>query len=313
MFVRLFTVVVFLLVCCFAVASAGAETGSQAIVNFRSVDRFLIVVPVRIGEAGPFDFLVDTGTNTTLIDPALADELKLKAVDRVMMVTPTGAMAIPRVRLEVLSLGPILMQQVEALVQPIEAARGLDPQIRGILGENFLRSFDYLLDYGAQVLVFDLDHSRSALLTGERIALQKQPCPGNTTTSDALEVKVQTGPTEWKRLRLQIDSGIKSPAIYSLPDEELTRAAAQGTIKVTSNLGQTFSSVLTMPQLSLGRHSYSEVPFAILSNKRLARATCSDGLIPSWLFHSMFISHSHGFLIVQPQQNDAAAPPSDLF
>ena len=38
-----------------------------------------MVVSVSINDRGPFDFLVDTGTNTTLIDPELATELGIAA------------------------------------------------------------------------------------------------------------------------------------------------------------------------------------------------------------------------------------------
>ena len=62
-----------------------AEThcpGSVASITPRFVERALIVIPVRINQEGPFDFVVDTGSQVTMIDPALASELQLRLGDR---------------------------------------------------------------------------------------------------------------------------------------------------------------------------------------------------------------------------------------
>src|SRR5260370_8684674 len=45
---------------------------------------------------GPFDFLVDTGTNTTLIEADLAAELGLVPLDRLSLTTLTGSEPGPR-------------------------------------------------------------------------------------------------------------------------------------------------------------------------------------------------------------------------
>jgi hypothetical protein len=54
-----------------------------ASVTPRFVQHALIVIPVRINQSGPFDFIVDTGSQVTVIDPLLAAELSLKAQGRV--------------------------------------------------------------------------------------------------------------------------------------------------------------------------------------------------------------------------------------
>src|SRR5271156_1560125 len=49
-----------------------------ASVTPRFVQRALIVIPVRINQKGPFDFMVDTGSQITVVAPSLAAELGLK-------------------------------------------------------------------------------------------------------------------------------------------------------------------------------------------------------------------------------------------
>ena len=53
--------------------------GSAASVTPRLVQRALIVIPVRVNETGPYDFIVDTGSQVSLIDPLLALDLDLKS------------------------------------------------------------------------------------------------------------------------------------------------------------------------------------------------------------------------------------------
>ena len=52
----------------------------------RLVAGALLVIPVKITHAGPFDFMVDTGSQLNVIDPALATELKMKSQGTVGLV-----------------------------------------------------------------------------------------------------------------------------------------------------------------------------------------------------------------------------------
>ena len=49
--------------------------GTVASVPFRLVNRHQMIVPVSINHAGPFNFLLDTGTQMSMVDPALAAAL----------------------------------------------------------------------------------------------------------------------------------------------------------------------------------------------------------------------------------------------
>src|ERR1700728_226185 len=57
-----------------------AEThcpGNVASVPLRFVDRHRIVLAVSINHTGPYDFLLDSGAQITMIDPSLAAALRL--------------------------------------------------------------------------------------------------------------------------------------------------------------------------------------------------------------------------------------------
>ena len=53
--------------------------GDVAGLPFRLVHRSQIIAPVMINRTGPYDFLVDTGAEITMVSPSLAAELQLKS------------------------------------------------------------------------------------------------------------------------------------------------------------------------------------------------------------------------------------------
>ena len=52
----------------------------------RVVAGALLVIPVKVNESGPFDFMVDTGSQLNVIDPALADQIHMKSQGTVGLV-----------------------------------------------------------------------------------------------------------------------------------------------------------------------------------------------------------------------------------
>src|SRR5215469_18213537 len=54
----------------------GNESGQP--LRFRMEDA-IIVVPVNLNGTGPYDFMVDTGAQTTVMEPSLAAELQLRS------------------------------------------------------------------------------------------------------------------------------------------------------------------------------------------------------------------------------------------
>ena len=62
--------------------SSQAEThcpGDIAGLRPRIVAGALLVIPVKINQSGPFDFMVDTGSQLNVIDPALAAQIHMKS------------------------------------------------------------------------------------------------------------------------------------------------------------------------------------------------------------------------------------------
>ena len=60
----------------FAAALAAQAQQTKETIKFQLRDGYLMVVDAKVNGAGPFRFLVDTGTTRTVIDPDLANQLQ---------------------------------------------------------------------------------------------------------------------------------------------------------------------------------------------------------------------------------------------
>jgi len=71
---------------------------AEGALEMRLLGGRLPVVPVYLEGQGPFDFLLDTGTNSTIVTPELAARLGLRPADRVRLITVAGERDVPRAR-----------------------------------------------------------------------------------------------------------------------------------------------------------------------------------------------------------------------
>jgi predicted aspartyl protease len=113
-----------------------------------------IIVPVKINGHGPFKFVLDTGATFTCIDQKLVDQLKLpewRGQFGVGVLMPTEG-NIKLVSVDTLEVGNVKATDMKACA--IEFSRlqtgGLDA--RGLVGLNFLKSFQVKIDFKKKVL-----------------------------------------------------------------------------------------------------------------------------------------------------------------
>src|SRR4051812_46214050 len=81
-------------------AFAGPGVHASVPISFKVIRNYLVVIPVRINNEGPFDFLLDTGTNTTLLTPELAHRINLRPTSRISLITLSGTEIVPRAVLD---------------------------------------------------------------------------------------------------------------------------------------------------------------------------------------------------------------------
>src|SRR3989454_5086415 len=116
-----------------------------------------IIVPVKINGRGPFKFVLDTGATFTCIDQKLVDQLKLpewKGPLGMGIIQPIGG-SVKFVSLDTFEVGNVKATEMKACA--IEFSQlptgGLDA--RGLVGLNFLKSFQVRIDFKKKILRLD--------------------------------------------------------------------------------------------------------------------------------------------------------------
>lgn len=290
----------------FSAISSKAETGcpgNVVSIKPRLVAGALLVIPVKINQTGPFDFMVDTGSQINVIDPALAAQLNLKSQGTVGVIgTVTYTQASVGV-LDSLQAGSQRVLKPMVLVQDLGAIQRADPWIRGVLGENFLAHFDVLIDYSRRLLCLDETKLMNNYLRGERIPLVPQKhFETEMPFSERLVVSVNLSDTGTWPILLHVDSGSDAPILFAgnrhLEQPLLTQATHPGP-EVTG--ARRVFSVLPPQDMKLGSRIVRRVPFVTPANgSKNVPDREEDGILDTVLFHRVYISHSGHFIIFNP-------------
>jgi hypothetical protein len=278
--------------------------GNIAGLHPRLVAGALLIVPVKINQFGPFDFMVDTGSQLNVIDPALAAQLQVKSQAKVGLVAAATVFRASVVVLDSLETGSMSVAKPLAAVQDLGPLQAADPRIRGVLGENFLAHFDVLIDYRRRMLCLDEAKTMERELRGEAIPLVSPRDSANQVPFfDRLVVSVNLSDTGDRRILLQLDSGSDGPVLYSgnrkLEDALLRRAKLQG--PEVDEAHRAFA-VLLPQDMQIGTRVIRKVPFVTPVNAATdVPDRDEDGILATALFERLYISHTNRYVILNPK------------
>jgi hypothetical protein len=278
--------------------------GNIVSVTPRFVQHALIVIPVRTNQAGPFDFVVDTGSQVTVIDPLLAAELNLKPQGRVGLIS-VGSFAQASVAvLDTLEAGSKLVEKSPAIVQDLRQIQAADPRIRGILGESFLAHFDLLVDYPHRLLCLDEASAMRGSVRGERIPFVPLQHPEDELPfMERLVISVHLSSTGKRPILLQLDSGSDGSILYAVGNETklglLKQATLQG--RGVGNAQRPFA-VLPPQDMRIGTRTLSRIYFVTpVSVEQNVPTIEADGVLPTVLFQRVFISGGDHYVVFDPK------------
>jgi len=253
---------------------------------------------------GPYDFVVDTGAQITTIDPRLAEELRPKPLGATHV---TGVGTYSRAeyaQLGSLELGRYSVKDPLVLVQNLGQVQQADPRIRGILGENFLEHFDLLIDYEHRLLCLDDTKQLQGAIKGERIVLAPpQHSEGYNAFMVPMVVEIRVSGISDRPLLLELDSGIDVPLLFEC-GKEVPRVKTFGgdqRRRQADEVAQAFA--VLMPQdMRVGGHFFRQISFvtSVATGKEIPVKPDVDGLLPTALFRSAFISYGDGFAVLRP-------------
>ena len=270
----------------------------------RMVGGALLVISVRVNQSGPYDFMVDTGNQFNVIDPALAAQLQVKAQGTIGVSNTTDYFHASVAVLDSLEAGLQLVSKPMVLIEDLGQIHRADPRIRGVLGENFLAHFDVLIDYSRGLLCLDQAKLMEKDLRGERIPLvTTKHLETEMPFSPRLVISVKLSDTGSRPILLQLDSGSDGPMLYAgnkeLEQPILMRARLQG-----PEVGEAHRVFALLPQqdVRIGKRLIREVPFVTpVHAVQNVPDREEDGLLTTVLFQRVYISHSDHYVIFDPR------------
>jgi hypothetical protein len=204
------------------VSTLSAEThcpGNVASLPISIVNGYRIILPVTINHSGPYDFLLDTGSDMSIIGPALAAELNLRTQGAAAVTGPGFQGSASFAELDQIQAGTHAVENPRILVFNLLNLHSVDPRIRGVLGEDFLEHFDMLIDIDHHLVCLDDSTAMRASVKGPHIALLSQmPAAQGAAPRKSLMVTARLSDVA-QPVRLKLDSGTNVPFLYTPPTQ----------------------------------------------------------------------------------------------
>lgn len=276
--------------------------GNVAGVTPRFIQHALIVIPVWINQSGPYDFMLDTGSQVTAVDPSLAMELNLKPRGTVGVFTVAGFTSASITILDSLEASSYALEKPLAVIEDLQSIQAADPHIRGILGENFLSHFDLLIDYAHKRICLDQTKTLHERVHGEHVPLVVPNLPESESRfGERLVVAVHLSGAGTRPILLQLDSGSDGALLHSNTQvRELKSILRLATRRGSnaSNAQRAFSDLppqdLHIGSLTLGRIAFTTQ----VTPAKDVPSRDEDGVLPTLLFQRVFISGSEHYVVL---------------
>ena len=189
-------------------------------------------------------------------------------------------------------------------VEGIDAAQlaHLGPSVEGVLGENFLKHFDLLIDNKAKTLTLDQASGLADSLGGRHLPLSFSGTIDGRPTADRLIFDVNL-PSSTQTTHFLIDSGSNYATFFpSRPLPLLRRTGFSSTLHSFVGTARCQAEEIT---LEIGDNILAGVGLSYCPGIRSKIDV--DGLLPTSTFNRLFISHSGAYAIANPRHRKRPA------
>jgi Aspartyl protease len=286
-----------------ALAAEAHCPGNVASVPSHFVDVHQIVLAVSINHTGPYNFLLDSGTQITMIDPSLAAVLHLATQGAAAVAAVGSDQSASFAQLDLVEAGSHAVADQHVFVFNLRNLHAADLPIQGILGEDFLGHFDMLIDNAHRLFCLDNSGAMRAAVKGPHIPLLATgQRDGGVALPDLLIIAVRLSDGR-RPVRLLLDSGMNAPILYNTSQYMVLQASNAVSSRVSGVDGvQRNLSVLPPQDVKIGSLELRLVPFFSLADiQEDARLKRFDGVLPSGLFRRVFIDHADRFAVLEPR------------
>jgi Aspartyl protease len=251
--------------------------GSPAVpLPFHLTAQGAIIVPAIVNGIGPVSFMVDTGSNGSVISEQLASTLDAKTVAKTTLMSVSGRRDAVVVRIEHFAVGGVTADDVlmtvaspDAFNLPDVATSGR--RVQGVIGQDVLGGLRYTIDYAARRIVW---HDTAASIPPHATVLELE------SQDDRFVARVRQ---DHRVLRLVPDTGAETLVLFqhdgSIPP---SASLSNESIGLTGLTGTRDARRAIVRAFRVGSTLLMDVAAVIVG--RDCDATPLDGLLPLHLF-----------------------------
>jgi len=228
---------------------AQQQVAQTDIVAIRKDQWSRMTVPVKVVERGPFRFLIDTGSQNTVLSRDLAARLSLVPNRKARLVSVAGTQIVDTVEVDQIDLG---RRSFYGLTAPLLESEHMG--VDGILGLDSLQDQRVLVDFKKGLMAID----EAKNLGGNRgfeIVVEARRRSGQLIMADAR--------LEGLRVQVVIDTGAET-SIGNIPlQRALSRKRRNETVELLSVTGHTVNADLAYARwLEIGDMRFNNVAIA---------------------------------------------------
>ena len=247
---------------------------SSSLLNVKPAPVF---VDLSIGSHGPYRFLVDTGAQTSLIDPKLAAELHLRPEFQVDIITQYGSQRAPGLNTHDLRIGGRSLPQTELVFQDVRELQRLDRSVRGLLGINALAGAVFTLSPATGRLEFTDERP-----DGEVVPLYR--------IEGRIALKARMGR---ETLTLILDSGSTNVVLFRKPEAMAKTASVSRVFGTLEGARHTVPTTWTADMFFDGLR-VGMLPAAIVERQD----SKAEGLLPASVFRAIHVDQRRGEVVL---------------
>lgn len=273
---------------------APAPLLAESPVSFELVSGQFIVVSVLINNSGPYDFMLDTGSNVTLVDPQLIGQLDGVVLGNRQLETPAGSRSVSCHRIEQVQLGSRAVRSLEVLALSVTSLKGR--RVSGLLGQDFLGRFNYVLDYKNKTLLFE-----------ENQELEEHLSSGIFSTYRSAKRVVVMLPPQSSRSRpslFVLDSGAQQMVLFGHQQDGLGFDLRFGyeTRNLSSVTGNRTGLTSRIGFFSIGETALTDLPVVIAAETPNSKSfRIENGLLPTSYFRSIYFNNFKNYVSFNPR------------
>ena len=246
-------------------AGRDAETrvSTTDIIKTASDGNDRLTVPVRIGKDGPYDFLIDTGAERTVLARGLAERLGLVPNGRATLIGVAGSLAVDLVDVAEVRLGSRSFYDLSAPL--LEGSHiGAD----GIIGLDGLRNQRVLIDFKRNLIAVD-DAKELGGNRGFEIVVRARLRGDQLIMTNALVDGIKTD--------VVIDTGAQSTIGNRALQRALAKRRAPERTSLTSVTGQVIAADLVFARrVTIGNLDFSELAIVFADSPPFERLNLSE-------------------------------------